>query len=186
MSDAANSPTLFTRVASPDAPCVPAFMEIFEASFPFEERRERRDWIGAFRDPRCVARLYGDEDSARAILVFWNFGHCRYVEYFATAPSERGNGLGGAILDAFVDEAPDSPVVLEIEPPEDGLTLRRLRFYERHGFTRDSEEHLHPPYHAGFPRQRLVPLVHGNAPLSPPARERFIRDLEIVAMAYAP
>ncbi len=186
MPDAANPPPLFTRVASPDAPCVPAFMEIFEASFPFEERRERRDWAGAFRDPRCVARLYGDENSARAILVFWNFGHCRYVEYFATAPGERGNGLGGAILDAFVGETPDSPVVLEIEPPEDELTLRRLRFYERHGFTRDSAEHLHPPYHAGFPRQRLVPLVHGNAPLPPSARERFIRDLETVAMAYAP
>ncbi len=180
-------PPPFARIVSLDDARVPAFAEIFDVSFPFEERRERDDWRGAFRDPLCEARIYGDdENSARAILVVWNFGHCRYVEYFATAPRERGNGLGGKILDAFVAEAPGVPVVLEIEPPEDTLTRRRLGFYERHGFVRNAGAHFHPPYHAGFSRQRLIPLNSGNAPLSPDARERFVHDLETVAMAYAP
>lgn len=178
------APKIF-RITDADSPRVPAFMKIFRSAFPFEEQREMQDWRGAFADPLCHARVYENETETTAILVFWAFGHCRYVEYFALAENARGNGLGSAILENFIRED-SAPVVLEIEPPHCEKNIRRQKFYERLGFRQNAGEHLHPPYHAGFPRERLVLLNHGSAPLSAEARERFIRDLENRAMRYAP
>lgn len=162
-----------------------AFREIFDAAFPEEERRTDADWPAALADPLCNARLYRADGNARAILVFWNFGRCRYVEYFALAPEARGGGLGSRLLREFLAESA-VPVVLEIEPPEDETTTRRLRFYERLGFARDAREHFHPPYRAGFGRQRLVVLNSGGKPLAADARERFERELETRAMRGVP
>ena len=162
-----------------------AFREIFDAAFPEEERRTDADWPAALADPLCNARLYRADGNARAILVFWDFGRCRYVEYFALAPEARGGGLGSRLLREFLAESA-VPVVLEIEPPEDETTTRRLRFYERLGFARDAREHFHPPYRAGFGRQRLVVLNSGGKPLAADARERFERELETRAMRGVP
>jgi len=164
-----------------------AFFKIFEASFPFEERRAREDWRNALADLLCDARLYAfSEEPAAAILVAWNFSHCRYVEYFAIAPNVRGGGIGSKLLKNFIEES-NVPVVLEILPPEENAAnARRLWFYERLGFFRNDGSHFHPPYHAGFSRDRLEILNSGNAPLSAEAREKFIFDLENRAMRYAP
>jgi len=164
-----------------------AFFKIFEASFPFEERRARKDWRNALVDPLCDARLYAfAEEPAVAILVSWNFSHCRYVEYFALAPNVRGGGIGSTLLKNFIEES-CVPVILEILPPEENAeNARRFRFYERLGFFRNDGLHFHPPYHAGFSRDRLKILNSGNAPLSAEAREKFIFDLENRAMRYAP
>lgn len=184
--NAGETPEAFSLLGNADGALFEAFFRIFEVSFPFEEQRERPAWSRALSEPACRARVYGNAENPCAILVFWHFGHCRYIEYFALDPEMRGGGRGSAILKNFIAEEPDVPVVLEIEPPEDELTTRRLRFYERLGFARCAEEHFHPPYHAGFPRQRLVVLNTGTAPLSPDARERFVADLENVAMRDAP
>lgn len=173
----------FSGIADAGDPAVPSFLRLLDASFPHAERRERRHWESAFRDPLCDARLYGN---AEALLVFWNFGHCRYVEYFAVSPDARGNGVGSALLKNFIAES-DVPVILEIEPPEASeKNARRLKFYERLGFVRNGGEHFHPPYHDGFPRERLVVLNSGASPLSAAARERFVSDLENRAMLHAP
>lgn len=178
----------FTRIrawndASPDTK---TFRAIFDISFPPEEKRADEDWDAALADPICNARLFRAGGNARAILVFWDFGRCRYIEYFALAPDARGSGLGSRLLREFLAESAPVPVVLEIEPPEDETTTRRLRFYERLGFARDAREHFHPPYRLGFGRQRLVVLNSSGKPLSPDARERFERDIETRAMRDVP
>lgn len=179
------APTNFSRIADADAPAAEDFLRLLETAFPHAEQRERRHWADAFRDPLCNARFYKNEN-AEALLVFWDFGHCRYVEYFAVSPNARGSGVGSALLKNFIAES-GVPVILEIEPPEENeKNERRLKFYERLGFVRNGGEHFHPPYHEGFPRERLVVLNHGAQPLSADARERFTADLENRAMRYAP
>ena len=38
-------------------------------------------------------------------------------------------------------------VILEIDPPEDGISRRRLGFYQRHGFVPNPQfDYIHPPY----------------------------------------
>lgn len=160
-----------------------SFLQILKTSFPYEEQREDGDWQRALADDACHARLYFDaQKNPFAILVFWDFEHCRYVEYFALATNARGNGSGTQILKNFIAEN-HVPVVLEIEPPElNEINTRRLRFYQKLGFHRVAETHMHPPYHAGFARERLVILNTGDAPLTPVLRERFVHDLETRAM----
>lgn len=178
----------FSRITDAADARVPAFMRIFENAFPVRERRAAEHWLGAFRDPLCRARLYESVPAKKtpvAILVFWDFGHCRYVEYFAVAETERGNGVGSAVLKNFIAES-GVPVVLEIEPPEENeKNARRLEFYMRCGFVANAGAHFHPPYRAGFSRERLVILNCGANPLTPEARERFVSDLENRAMRYA-
>jgi predicted GNAT family N-acyltransferase len=56
-----------------------------------------------------------------------------------TAPGRRGEGIGGRLLAAAVEEARGNGVVaLWCE-----ARTSAMRFYQQHGFTVDSEEYLH-------------------------------------------
>lgn len=63
-------------------------------------------------------------------------------------------------------------VVLEIEPPVDGLTRRRLGFYERNGFCANPYDYIHPSYTMPLQPHRLV-VMSCPGPLSPAEFDHF-------------
>lgn len=129
-------------------------MTLYEQSFPANERRTRADHIRALQEPD-FRPLGAVEDGRLLALAFcWDTPGFRYFEHFAVQPELRSGGIGGAILERLLQT--DKPFILEIEPPEDELTCRRKRFYERHGLRAQPYAHVQLPFQGSAP---IVPLV---------------------------
>lgn len=128
---------------------------LLESAFPVTELREKERQRALLREP-CY-RLYGaaGETGLQAVFAVWEIADFLYIEHFAVREDCRGNGCGGSLLERLVAEK-GRPVVLEVEPPEDGLTRRRVAFYERHGFVYNEYPYLQPPMRKG---QGMLPLM---------------------------
>jgi len=79
---------------------------------------------------------------------------------FAVAPQAQGQGVGKALLRAFLDELPlVAPAVRHIWLTADPDNLAALRLYQQHGFVISAEE---PDYY-GADYRRLVMTVEMTA-----------------------
>lgn len=128
---------------------------LLEAAFPVTELREKERQKALLREP-CY-RLFGvpGGDGMRAVFAVWEIEDFLYIEHFAVREDCRNGGFGGQLLDRLLAEA-GKPAVLEVEVPEDGLTKRRIGFYERHGFVYNTYPYLQPPMREG---QGMLPLM---------------------------
>ena len=138
-------------------PLFEAAMTLYESSFPIHEQRTRRDQLRAMEqeDFFCTAAVEGD--ALVGLLWYWRFDGGIYVEHFAVAPLLRGAGHGSRILAELCAHEPDT--LLEIDPPVDELSRRRLDFYTRLGFRMQPFAHVHPPYRKGFQGHELKVLT---------------------------
>lgn len=118
-------------------------------AFPREEYREleeQRDFTANNR--RFYNNVVCDDEQPVGLFTYWDFGSFHYVEHFAIAPEMRNRGYGRLVLDA-VKATIKTPLVLEVELPEDEMARRRIGFYERCGFKVWESEYLQPPYRKG-------------------------------------
>lgn len=76
-----------------------------------------------------------------------------------------GRDLGSKVLRAFCREA--GRVVLEIDPPEDEISIRRQGFYERNGFVTNPYLYIHPSFRRPFQPHRLVLMSYPGTARSP-------------------
>lgn len=139
--------------------------ELYEASFPDHERWQKEAFGRACEDERFNTKLAVDENGElMALLYYWLFGEFLYVEFLAVNPEMRGRNIGSEIIAALIKENPGRKVMLEIDPPVDEISIRRLRFYERLGFVANGYEHIHPSYISGDAAHPhlLVVLTHGR------------------------
>lgn len=118
---------------------------ILEASFPESERRVYTGQKALLAHPNY--RLCGEcDESGRvtAVLAAWEFPDFCFVEHLATRPDQRGSGLGGELMSAYLREC-RRLVVLEVELPNGPLEQRRIGFYERLGFRMNPFAYTQPP-----------------------------------------
>ena len=73
------------------------------------------------------------------------------------------------------------PVILEIDPPIDDISLRRKGFYERAGYQENPFTHVHPPYREGFAGHPLVVMSYPRQ-LEREEYDRFYQYLCSVVM----
>ena len=106
--------------------------ELYEKSFPYNERWNAEGYDRAFGDPNFEADGIWRGDEFIGILFHWGADGYRYVEHLAVSPALRGQNMGSAALSAFCRKV--GRVILEIDPPADDISIRRLHFYERLGF----------------------------------------------------
>jgi ribosomal protein S18 acetylase RimI-like enzyme len=128
---------------------------IMEASFPASECRTFDSQKALLKHPSY--RLITEKNEQGHIVAFlagWDFMHFRFVEHIAVDSSIRGGGRGKKLMSRFISES-DIPVVLEVEPPVDEWTRRRIRFYERLGFHLNQFEYVQPPLRQGQADLRL-------------------------------
>jgi GNAT superfamily N-acetyltransferase len=80
-------------------------------------------------------RLYGlrEDGKIEGFIAEWDAPAHRFVEHFAVSVHSRGGGTGTRLLRTYHDLS-DKSVILEVEPPEDGVQKRRIAFYERNGY----------------------------------------------------
>ncbi len=164
-----------------------AAWQLYETSFPDYERRSRPAQQAALGDSLAHGDLLIDEEGRLAALCFyWTRADLLYVEFLAVDPAIRGRQLGSRIVNDLLARYPGYTAVLEIEPPEDELTCRRLRFYERLGFRTNDFPYTHPSYRTGAAAHphRLVVMSHGDV-LTPDRREEFLALMRDVVLRYA-
>lgn len=139
------------------------------SSAPWRTRRITRCWRGG-------------EGELAGLAFCWDFDAYLYVEHLCVPRGCAGQGIGQRILALLA--CAGKPVVLEIDPPEEEISIRRRHFYERCGYVANSFAHVHPPYRPGFTGHRLV-VMSSPRVLSQEERERFARDLRLRVMRYA-
>ncbi len=142
-----------------------AAYDLIEASFPACERRERAAARALLRDP--LYTLYHIEQGGTRVGLFgiWQLRGFTFVEHFAVLPSARNQGLGTKALALLAER--HELIVLEAEPPESELAVRRLGFYARAGLLPNDLPYLQPAYRKGEAPVPLL-LLSRPAPLADP------------------
>ena len=148
---------------------------LYEASFPDCERWDGTGYDRAFGDPHFEADGIWRGDEFIGILFHWNAGDYRYVEHLAVSPRLRGQNMGSKALAAFCQ---GRRVILEIDPPEDEISVRRQHFYQRLGFVANPYAYIHPAVRRPFHPHRLVLMSYPEALTYEEARgfADFIRE----------
>lgn len=137
------------------------FYQLYGDSFPDCERREWYDELSLMAsEPRFHAMQACDDGRLVGFVTYWSFDACSYIEHLAVAKSWRCKGIGGQLLERVASQG--KPVLLEVEPPDDEVTRRRVDFYHRHGLVLHSGiDYLQPPYAPGLPS---VPMCIMTSP----------------------
>ncbi len=151
--------------------------KIYRRAFPENEQWNEAAYDKAFDDPLFEADAVMIDDVV-GLLFHWRVGGYRYIEHFAIAAETRGRNVGTETLAAFFAYAGER-VVLEIDPPQDAVSFRRLHFYERAGFVANPDyEYLHPCYRRPFEPYPLVLLSRPQALTHEEARcfADFVRE----------
>lgn len=122
---------------------------LYESAFPCDERRDFKVFLRLLKeDSRFTIRAGIEQESDKLIyfISYWNFGEFCYCEHFAVIPSMRGQGIGHIALHDFFNNVSDR-LILEVEPPIDELTHRRVAFYESLGMKIWKDySYIQPPY----------------------------------------
>ncbi len=150
--------------------------ELYEKSFPYNERWNAEGYDRAFGDPNFEADGIWRGDEFIGILFHWGADGYRYVEHLAVSPALRGQNMGSAALSAFCRKV--GRVILEIDPPVDDISIRRLHFYERLGFVANPYQYIHPSFRKPFTPHRLVLMSYPGAITYEEARSfaDFVRE----------
>lgn len=146
--------------------------QIYESSFPRCERRSRVQHERAVKSEdtfHCKQLVLGE--TVVGLLFYWELPECLFVEHLAVAEQWRGHGVGSAALKWLQEQG--KLLILEIEPPQDAPTSRRLEFYRSAGFELLPFEHEQLPFHADSPSvfMKLLSWPH-------PASEEEVDCLE--------
>lgn len=135
------------HLTDPNHPLFDTAFGLYTNAFPYLERRDVQEHCRILKKSDYHMDVLADEDGFAGIVFYWETADFLFLEHLATVPEKRGNGFGGAALELL--KAKEKPIILEIEPPVDELTRRRLGFYERNGLVLNPYRHIQAKYHPG-------------------------------------
>lgn len=119
--------------------------EIMVESFPMDEIRSYEGQKALLERLDYHLKTYEQDGKLLGFCAYYVFDDFWYIEHLACTSLSRGLGIGTKLVQEVLSEAGDYPVILEVEPPVDELTKRRVRFYERLGFVLNDYPHYQPP-----------------------------------------
>ena len=122
----------FERLTSKDHPLYEKALELYRISFPAHEQREASSQADILSDEQYHFTLVYHDDAFAGLILFWETQKFIYVEHFCILPQMRNQKLGQTALQLLGQR--QKAVILEIDPPDDEISQRRKRFYERCGF----------------------------------------------------
>lgn len=128
--------------------------DLYESAFPWCERRATNEFFSCIfyeKNFSCY-KILQNADFVGFITV-WDFKNFVYVEHFAIKNEFRGQNFGSLAL-FLLGKMVASPTVLEVEPPIDSQSRRRVAFYNKNGFVLCQRPYLQPSYHG----ENAVPL----------------------------
>ena len=152
-----NSALQIGKVDTPDR--LAQTRAIYIESFPPSEQRPWHKIVDSGNTPHLEGIYVNGQ--IIGLITCWIFPTFQYIEHFAIASTARGRGLGEKVISAIIKRGvlAGLPTVLEVEPPCDrdpnSQPNRRIRFYERNGFSIVDRSYIQPPYSPDLPS---VPL----------------------------
>ena len=144
--------TNFERITSTEHPLYQKAMELYRISFPPHEQRETISQKEILSQGAYHFNAITEGGEFIGEVLCWEVAGALYIEHFCIQPSMRNRHYGQQALHMLQDK----PLILEIDPPVDAISVRRKGFYERCGFVENPYRHIHPPYHAGNHGHDLV------------------------------
>ncbi len=119
---------------------------IYERSFPIFEQRSRADQVAVLcHENYFFQAVQNSASETLGLVCTWETDDFVYVEHLAVLESARDKKIGTTILE-MLKSSSSLPIILEIDPPIDAISIRRRGFYERLGFVMNDYEHMHPPF----------------------------------------
>lgn len=155
---------------------------IYRDSFPLHEQRQEQHQQAKMLDPNFHCQIFRQNGKILGFIFWWECNELVYIEHFAINPALRGQNYGSHLLATFCKTVGRN-VILEIDPPEDEVSIRRLRFYQTLGFCLNDYPHVHPAYQPSYEGHVLRVLSHPN-PLSNNEYNKFKRLLEVQVMVH--
>jgi hypothetical protein len=120
---------------------------LYSEAFPENERRTPEGLRHqCLNEKECSVNLIKGGDKVLGLCIFWKLSSFSFVEHMAIFPEMRGMQAGEKTLDILRNLLP-APVILEVEPPEDEMSRRRINFYVRNGFYLHDLIYIQPSYH---------------------------------------
>jgi ribosomal protein S18 acetylase RimI-like enzyme len=119
---------------------------IYASSFSDCEQRAYFEQVALLRHPRYRFSALGHGDGVVGVLGWWDLPGFRFIEHIAISPAHRSSGFGGRAV-SLMQQHLGGVIALDVEPPAAGAdAVRRVAFYERHGFRFDAEPVTLPAY----------------------------------------
>lgn len=152
----------FQRISTQNQELYQFMEDLMVYSFPKEEYRDLSE-LKEFTDHRSNfhCNIIWEEEKPIGLMNYWDLDGFYYIEHFAVAESYRNGGIGKRALNHLYQEL-NGPIVLEVEHPDNELAERRIRFYEREGFTLWDKPYLQPPYKKGDDFLPLYLMARGK------------------------
>jgi ribosomal protein S18 acetylase RimI-like enzyme len=142
------------RIRSADHKYFPDLFNLYQESFPREERREWNALVAVLNEKAICFSAVTCGTGVFGLVVFWEFDGFIYIEHLAVKPDHRGKGIAGSVLGIL--HGIGKPILLEVEIPFDEASSRRVAFYNRCGFTALPCDYFQPPYREG---ELLLPMM---------------------------
>ncbi len=120
---------------------------LYEQSFPIEERRDFAKLKDIYQNHLLELNLIKLNNELVGLLNYWDFNGFLYIEHLAVSPQYRNRNISSTILSQLNEKYP--LIILEVELPTDELSLRRIKFYQRNGFSIQPYKYYQPPYRKG-------------------------------------
>lgn len=130
-----------------------AFGQIFsimQDSFPKDEYRPFAEQQALLRHPGYQIYILPEKETEiiKAFVAVWRFTELTFIEHFAVNPAFRNQGLGTVMLQELKHFI-TGRICLEVEPPENDLSRRRIAFYQRNGFFLNQMPYIQPAISKG-------------------------------------
>ena len=119
-----------------------------KAAFPLEERRNSFDEKNCLKDSKFNFLEILEDGNEVGFIALWVFQDFIFIEHLAIDSVKRNGGYGSKALN-LVKEKYNKPLILEAEAPETEQQIKRIRFYNRHGFKVNGFDYIQPSYHGG-------------------------------------
>jgi ribosomal protein S18 acetylase RimI-like enzyme len=171
----------FLKIDKLDIPRWNKVWKLYEDSFPVAERRKEEDQLRAFSDEQFFPLSAWEGGELVGLLFYWEWDSYRYLEHLAINPELRGQSYGSQLLRYLRDS--EHTIILEIDPLTNELSVRRLQFYERAGFTLTPYRFVHLPYRLNVEPIELL-IVSYPRMITRAQHEGFLRFLSEVVIKY--
>lgn len=119
----------------------PLAKALYDQAFAIEGRKADSILTGMFAKKMCQLQLAvdGDEVTAMAITGITGEGKLLIIDYIAVREDLRGNQIGRSFVNAIKlwaqQEKGLQGIVIEVESEDTPVNKKRIRFWERCGFT---------------------------------------------------
>lgn len=138
-------------VTDPESPEFQKLWLLYNTAFPQDERRSLFEHKLVQDDPRFHFAAIRYEGLTAGFLAYWELHDLLFIEHFAIEPEFRSEGIGSRVIEDLQYEA-DRMIVLDVEPEDESVNaVRRVHFYEKHGFRYCHKPVVLPTYWSAKP-----------------------------------